>query len=125
MGESADAATCWRCGTEIENWLRVLPVPRVTDTSSCVHCYVEVHGRLDDDSDSRLSVTVEVDMEALLYIATGQLPKVWDEFGNVCLPRVMWGRWNLEGGDVEVPAAELERLRRWWPQLMAYWEGID
>ena len=119
-----DAAMCWRCGTEVDEWLQVLPIPRATETVWCIHCYIEVHARLDDDSSTRRSVTVEVDIYLLLYVATTQLPKVVDRFGTRYAPRMISGRWELEGGDIPVPTTELERLRHWWPQLMRRWERM-
>ena len=118
-----DAVICWRCGTEVDRWLQILPVPRSTNTIWCAHCYIEVVARLDADSSTGLTVTVEVEISLLFYVVNGQPPKVTDEFGTRTVPRLMRGRWELEGGGHEVPAAEVDRLRHWWPQLMAYWEG--
>ena len=118
-----DAAMCWRCGTEVDDWLRVLPVPRATDTMWCLHCYIEVHARLDADSSNEESVTVEIDIDLLLYVATDLPPKVSDGVGKSTVPRLMRDGWELEGGSLEVPTAEVERLRLWWPRLMAHLEG--
>ena len=97
------------------------PVPRASDIVWCIHCYVEVNGRFDDPN-SEQTVTVEVDMEILLHVASAELPKVASEFGGRYAPVLLRRGWILEGGDVPVPAEEIERLRHWWPQFMAWCE---
>ena len=113
-----DAPKCWRCGTETPHWLRVLPVPRSTDTVWCMHCFIEVHARFDDPG-SEHPVKVEVDIAILLLVASAELPKVGGGFGGQYAPRLLREGWILEGGDVPVPEEEIGRLRFWWPRFMA------
>lgn len=114
--------TCWRCGTETPHWLRVYPVPRTSNIVWCIHCFVEIHARF-DDPDTEQPMTVEVDLEILIYVAFHELPKVESEFGGRYAPRLLREGWTLEGGDEPVPAKEIERLRHWWPQFMSQYES--
>ena len=117
-----ESSTCWRCGTETPFWLRVYPVPRSSNILWCLHCYVEVHANFDKSNSEQL-VMVEVDMEILLYIASAEPPKVESGFGSRHVPRLLHSGWILEGDEEPVPEREMQRLRHWWPQFMAWCEA--
>ena len=65
---------------------------------------------------------MDVDLRLLLLVALAEPPALIDRVGVGTVTDLRGRIWQLKGGAQEVPTAEVERLRSWWPGLMKWWD---